>query len=132
MSTNERTVQLRTADGVLVLSVASGQLGSLEAVSRFDRELRQLARERGENRWLIDFGNTTFFIIPAINTLLMVLRTLRERGGRLIITGLSQDVRHLLGLTRVDRVLTICPTLSCGLTELGSPCKGSAEAAGAS
>jgi len=116
---------------VLVLSVAAGQLASIETVSRFERELRQLTREREETRWLIDFGNTTFFITPAVNTLLLVLRTLRERGGKLVLTGVSQDVRYVLGLMRVDRVLTISPSIPCGMAELGSGGDSAAGAAGA-
>jgi anti-anti-sigma factor len=126
-----QAVQLRTSDGVLVLSVAAGQLASIETVSRFERELRQLTRERDENRWLIDFGNTTFFITPAVNTLLLVLRTLRERGGKLVLTGVSQDVRYVLGLMRVDRVITISPSISCAMAELGGIGDAAAGAAGA-
>lgn len=125
----ETMLQLSTSDGVLVLSVAAGQLASIEAVSKFEQELRKLARERTEKRWLLDFGNTTFFITPALNTILLILRTLRERGGKLVLTGVTQDVGYVLGLMRVDRVLTISPNLACGLAELSESASGSPGAA---
>ncbi len=111
-------VQYRTSDGVLVLSVAAQRLTSVESVARFDRELRALARAQQETRWLIDFGNTTFFITPAVNALLAVLRTLRGRGGRMVLSGISQDVRYVLGLLRVAGVFTMCATAAAGMAEL--------------
>ncbi len=122
--TSDPIVQLRTSDGVLVLSVAANQLTSVESVGRFDREVRQLARVRQELRWLIDFGSTTFFITPAVNALLAVLRGLRERGGKLVLTGLSQDVRYVLGLLRLDSILTISPNVAAGIRELSDSAAG--------
>ena len=122
-------VQYRTSDGVLVLSVATQRLTNVDTVTSFDRELRHLARSRGESRWLIDFGNTTFFITPAVNALLVVLRGLRERGGRLVLTGVSQDVRYVLGLLRVAGVFTICPNVAAGMDELADAAAGRNEAA---
>jgi anti-anti-sigma regulatory factor len=122
-------VQYRTSDGVLVLSVATPRLNNVDTVTSFDRELRHLARSRGESRWLIDFGNTTFFITPAVNALLVVLRGLRERGGRLVLTGVSQDVRYVLGLLRVAGVFTICPNVAAGMDELVDAAAGRNEAA---
>jgi len=125
---------LRTSEGVLLISVAADRLTSVEAVAGFERELRHLLRERPEQHWLIDFGNTTFFITPAVNTLLAILRTLRERSGKLVLTGLSRDVRRILGLRRLDSILTICPNLSAACRELGvghpadEPPAGTAEA----
>jgi anti-anti-sigma regulatory factor len=122
-------VQYRTSDGVLVLSVATPRLNNVDTVTSFDRELRHLARSRAESRWLIDFGNTTFFITPAVNALLVVLRGLRERGGRLVLTGVSQDVRYVLGLLRVAGVFTICPNVPAGMDELVDAAAGRNEAA---
>jgi anti-anti-sigma factor len=112
--------QAVTHGDVLVLTVAARQLCTLEAVARFEREVRQLLRERAERHWLIDFGNITFFITPTVNTLLAVLRTVQSRGGRLVLTGLSPDVKYVLGLMRVHNVLTVCPTVRAGLQILGA------------
>lgn len=112
--------QLSTHEDVLVLSVAARQLTHLDSVARFERELRRLVRERPERHWLIDFHDVTFFITPAVNTLLTILRTLASRGGRLVLTGISADVRYILGLRRVDAVLTILPTREAGLELLGA------------
>jgi len=125
---------LCTSEGALLISVAADRLTSVEAVAAFERELRRLLRERTEQHWLIDFGNTTFFITPAVNTLLAILRTLRERNGKLVLTGLNRDVRRILGLRRLDSVLTICPNVTAACRELGvghlsdEPPAGAAEA----
>ncbi len=113
-------IQLKTSNDVLSLSVAAEQLNSVEAVSRFEQELRRLVRERPERFWLMDFGDRTFFVTPAINALLAVLRTLHERGGKLVLTGVSRDVRHILDLHRLSSILTISPNVAAGLSILGA------------
>lgn len=120
MSAPGHTIRhLRTTEGVLIVSVAAEHLTSVEAVAGLERELRRLLRERPESKWLVDFRNTTFFITPAVNTLLAILRTLRERGGKLVLVGLTREVQHILGLRRLDRILTIRPSPATALRELG-------------
>ncbi len=111
-------VQLKLADDILVLSIAAQRLGDVSTVARFERELRALLQTRPEHHWLIDFGNITFFITPTVSLLLELFRTLRARGGRLVLTGLSPDVQYVLGLMRLGEVLTIRPTLQAGLDAL--------------
>jgi anti-anti-sigma regulatory factor len=116
----DHMLHLATTNDVLLVSVAAGQLTTCEAVARFERELRDLIRKHTERHWLMDFGNTTFFITPAVNALLAIMRTLRERGGKLVLTGVTQDVRYVLGLRRLDSILTICPSIPAGMDALGA------------
>jgi len=115
---NHPLVRLANTDGVLVLSVATDRLTDVEAVTSLVRELRALIGERRERHWLIDFNNTTFFVTPAVNALLMLLRWLRDRGGDLVLTGVTQDVRYVLGLRRLDNLFTISPNVVAGVRDL--------------
>jgi anti-anti-sigma regulatory factor len=111
---------LRTdfSDGVLVLFVASKQLRDIGAVADFARELRQFLQTRTERFWLLDFGNTTFFITPAANTLLAVMQQLRQRGGDLSFTGVTDDLRYVLALLRLDGLFAIYPCVPDALAEM--------------
>ena len=114
---------LRTdfSDGVLILFVASKQLRDLGAVADFAKELRQLLQTRTERLWLLDFGNTTFFFTPAANTLLAVMRHLRQHGGDLGLTGVTDDLRYVLGLLRLDNLFTIYPSVPDALDGMKRP-----------
>ncbi len=101
-----------------MVDVAARQLTTLEAVAHFERDLRQLAAMREERYWLLDFAGATFFLTPAVNTLLTIMRRLRSLGGELVLAGISQDVCYVLGLLRLDAVFTLAPSASAGLAQL--------------
>lgn len=113
-----RLIATERNNGTLVLTVATHEISDIAAVASLERQLRHCAGERAEIRWVIDFGNVTFFITPAINALLEIARGLRTRGGDIVLTGLSADVRYVLGLRAVDQVLTIVPTVTEALAVL--------------
>ncbi len=113
--------RVETSGGVLILSVAGTQLRDIAGVARFERELRELAEQHAEPRWILDFGNVTFFITPAANTLLAQMRRLRQHGGDLVLTGISQNVRYVLRLLRLDNIFTIQPSITSALADLQQP-----------
>ncbi len=94
---------------VLLVSIASECLRDIASVSRFERELRDLAASHAELRWILDFGGRTFFITPAANTLLALMRRLRQQRGDLVLTGITQDVRYVMRLLRLDNLFTVYP-----------------------
>ncbi|MEW6252234.1 MAG: STAS domain-containing protein [Planctomycetota bacterium] len=110
---------VESSGGVLVLAVNSHQLRDIAAVARFESELRSLPQQHKEVVWLLDFGGTTFFVTPAANTLVAIMRGLRQRGGDLVLTGISQDVRYVLRLLRLDNIFAIYPSAPKALQELG-------------
>ncbi len=110
--------RVELSGGVLVVHVASAQLRDVAGVSAFVRELHELSETHAEPRWLIDFGDVTFFITPAANTLLALMRRLRQRGGDLALTGLSADVQYVLRLLRLNNIFTTYPTLAAAVTDL--------------
>ena len=127
------TLTCEATDGILVVTVAARELTTIDAVARFERELRDASGAHGETRWLIDFGDATFFITPALKSLLAITRKLRAHGGELVLTGISPDVRYILGLMRLDALLHLCASVDVGLAALRSEAREvyRADAAGA-
>jgi anti-anti-sigma regulatory factor len=122
------TLRCESRDGVLLVSVAARQLTTVDAVARFERELRNVATAQDECRWLLNFENTTFFITPAVKTILAITRKLRAHGGDLMLTGVSTDVRYILGLLRLDGLLCIAADVEAGVAELRASESGSEAA----
>lgn len=113
-------VEIERTNGALVLTVATEAVNDIPAVARLERELRKHATERPENAWVVDFRNVTFFVTPAINALFDITRSLRARGGNLVLTGLSESVRYIVGLRALDQVVTITPTVPAALAALAN------------
>ncbi len=103
--------RVESTGGVLLLSVPSEHLRDVASVSLFERELRDLAATHTELRWILDFADRTFFLTPAVNTLLSIMRNLRQRGGDLVLTGVTQDVRYVLRLLRLDNIFAVYPSV---------------------
>lgn len=111
-------IQLEPHGDALLLTVASGQLTMLNAIDRFDLEMKALSESRDERRWVLDFCDVTFIVTPAINTILTIMKRLRGKGGDLVLTGLNRDIRHIFELMRLDEVLTITADVSAALEAL--------------
>ncbi len=111
----------------MVLSVASGQLRDISGAARFERELPALADKHSELLWLLDFGDVTFFITPAANTLVRLMRRLRQLGGELALTGVSTDVQYVLRLMGLDEIFTIHPSVPTGVADLQRIARGLPE-----
>jgi anti-anti-sigma regulatory factor len=130
MPQNTTTLNCEAADGILVVSIAARQLTTIDAVARFERELRLAGSAHHETRWLLNFGDATFFITPAVKTILALMRRLRAHGGDLVLTGLSRDVRYILGLMRLDAVLPMAASVEAGLDDLRAGQRSVSDAAG--
>ncbi|WP_069767870.1 STAS domain-containing protein [Streptomyces sp. LUP30] len=54
----------------------------------------------------MDLSGVSFMDSSGLNLLLLLRRRLQAQGGRLTLTGLRHQPRHLLALTGTDRLLT--------------------------
>lgn len=111
-------IQLEPHGEALLLTVASGQLTNLNAIDRFDHKMKELSQSRAERNWVLNFCDVTFIVTPAINTILVIMKRLRAKGGDLVLTGLNRDIRHIFELMRLDEVLTIAADVTAALEAL--------------
>jgi anti-anti-sigma factor len=61
--------------------------------------------EDGSNRLVLDLSETSFIDSSGLGALIGALKRARSRGGDLRIAAPSEQVRMVLGLTNLDRVL---------------------------
>jgi anti-sigma B factor antagonist len=63
--------------------------------------------ERGVRRIRLDFNRTRYVDSSGLGVLIALAKQVRERGGELWITNLSDDLTALFKLTRLDAVLRV-------------------------
>lgn len=100
-------VTVVTVDGELTV----GNRGGLK-----ETVLAQLAS--GDETFIIDFGNTGYIDSSGLGVLVSLSKRIRERGGRLRISGLNQDLRTLFELTKLDALFQISENRAAALAEL--------------
>ncbi len=82
--------------------------GSLDV--SLQKELREVLvkiTHASEKDLIIDFSSVTFIDSSCLGTLVSLAKNLRERRGDIKLTGLSDDVRSIFQITRLDRVFDI-------------------------
>ncbi len=60
-----------------------------------------------DNDIVLDFSKVTFIDSSCLGTLVSLAKTLREKKGDIKLSNLSDDVRSIFQITRLDRVFDI-------------------------
>lgn len=87
-------------------------------------EVRQLVRtqiEQGRPTVVIDLSRTEYVDSAGLGTLVLLNKEARAAGGCLVLAGLSDHVRDLLRLVRLDEVFTIAATVE-DAARVGAAC----------
>ena len=98
-----------TADRVgtaLCVSIADEHVTEREAGIIYDESVAQL-----DDRCtgiVLDFSNVEMLASAGIGTLVRLHKRMKERKGQVALCGLSSELKELLKLTRMDKLLTVC------------------------
>jgi anti-sigma B factor antagonist len=87
-------------------------------------DVRQRVREQleqGRATVVVDLSRTEYVDSAGLGTLVLLNKEARAAGGCLILAGLSDHVRDLLRLVRLDEVFTIAATVA-EAARVGAPC----------
>lgn len=103
--------ELEPRGPTLVLHVRAEQLTVVAATDRFDEGVRTLLAERSERNWVMDFRSVTFMVTPAVNSILVAHKHLSAAGGAIVLTGLSDNIRQIFALMRLDEVIPIASSV---------------------
>ena len=58
--------------------------------------------ERGDRKFILDFSKTDYFDSSGLGVLVTLSKKIREQGGQLSLVSLSEDLRTLFELTKLD------------------------------
>ena len=65
-----------------------------------EQVLEQL--ERGDRKFIVDFSKTDYIDSSGLGVLVTLSKKIREQGGQLSLVSLSEDLRALFELTKLD------------------------------
>ena len=58
--------------------------------------------ERGDRKFILDFSKTDYIDSSGLGVLVTLSKKIREQGGQLNLVSLSEDLRTLFELTKLD------------------------------
>ena len=86
--------------GNVTLIEIGGQLIVGNRQSLKEQVLKQL--ERGDRQFVVDFSGTEYIDSSGLGVLVTLSKKIREQGGELSLVSLSEDLRTLFELTKLD------------------------------
>ncbi len=99
--TTEPSLQSSVEDGVLVLTLLWSHIEGEEAAHVLGRDIQEALTRTGAKAVVVDMQHTRFVSSVAFWPLLNLRRQLQQKGGRLLICGLSGAVEDVFCTTKM-------------------------------
>jgi anti-sigma B factor antagonist len=93
--------------------------GRMDAVTAplFDKAFAEAATPEASD-FVIQLNGLEYISSAGLRSILMVAKQVKARSGRLILTGLTDEVREVFHLSGFHTILRICDTKEAALAEL--------------
>jgi anti-sigma B factor antagonist len=92
--------------------------GELTALTAGDTQGKVLQLVGPGVKMILDMSRVSFMSSAGLRMLLVLYRTISGRGGKILLVGLSEDIRITMSLTGFLDLFRHCDTLEAGLAEL--------------
>ena len=116
-------LEKRKQDDILILDL-EGDLDSRSAVVA--KEEVRVAIEGGNHRILFNLEGVPYVDSAGLGMLVSALKATKEHAGGAYIAAMSPQVRMVIELTRLDRVLPVFDTVDQAIIRLTDPSFGEA------
>jgi anti-anti-sigma factor len=100
---------------VLTLQHNLGELDFMQIEQEQKILCQQLEDDPSIQNVLVDFGRTTYFGSTTVSLLLMILKQVRVRHGRMALCNLSANENDVLEVTQINSVIPIYPSRQAAL-----------------
>jgi anti-sigma B factor antagonist len=92
----------------------SGKLALGRESQRIESVIEELVR-KGSKRIVLDMSGVDYIDSAGIGMVALAAGKLREVGGRLAVVATGGRVLHLLTLTQMSTIVTVCPNADAGV-----------------
>lgn len=105
----ETKVEIKRADGVVVVSFGLPSLDSISGIEQMSEQLREFVAADKPERMVIDFDGVKFFSSTMLGLLVDVWRRLKEYDGVMMISGINPQLNRVFKITNLDKIFAFCP-----------------------
>ena len=95
-------------NGVLIVTFSEVRLADDRRIDQLGKELVSLMRNAVENKMLLNFRNVQFMGSSMIGQLISLNRKCKDSGMSLRFCCLNKNLREVLELMKLNKVLTLC------------------------
>ncbi|NLX98875.1 MAG: STAS domain-containing protein [Rhodopirellula sp.] len=101
-----RRLRVSERGDVLILKFVDSQL-SADLSNEIGVECKAAADREGFRKILLDFSDVKYVCSDVIAKLVILNKTVREKGGRLKLCGICPYIREILVITKLDTIMDI-------------------------
>ncbi|HEY8503183.1 MAG TPA: STAS domain-containing protein [Gemmataceae bacterium] len=102
-----RRLEVEDVDGIAVVHFVDKKILDEQNIQMIGDELFRLVDELGRTKVLLNFSNVEFLSSAALGKLITLNRKIQAVQGRLILCGISKDIREVFEITKLDKLFTI-------------------------
>jgi anti-sigma B factor antagonist len=95
----------------------SGEI-DMDTTPQLQDVLQEVADGGGARQVVLDFADVTFMDSTGLGLLVVWLKTLQDRGGRLCLAAVQEPVRTVLVLSAVDQVVDLYDTVEAAEADM--------------
>lgn len=106
--------QIREQDGATIIALT----GDVDLQNSPEARKILLSCVDKKRPVLVDLSGVGYIDSSGVASLVESLQTARKSGSKLVLVTVSDGVRRVLGLARLDKVFTICATVEEGLDKV--------------
>lgn len=109
MATPARRRRLEVEDigDIAVVNFVDKKILDEQNIQAIGEDLFRLVDELGKKKIVLNFGNVEFLSSAALGKLITLNRKLQGARGKLILCGISKEIREVFEITRLDKLFTI-------------------------
>ena len=101
---NTEMLDIRTENGVFVVSFRQASIGGIGEVEKIAETLRELIKDQDACNMVVDFSHVSFFSSQMLGLLVDIWRRIKDRGGRLLISGINPQLTRVFRITHLDKL----------------------------
>jgi anti-sigma B factor antagonist len=109
--------------GVCVVTICVRELDS-DASEELSSKLLALLNEGKATRYLLDFDMVRFMESSCFGALVTFLKWLSRFDGKIALANVSENIRFLFAVTKLDKVFPLQRDVPAGLAFLSEPTQG--------
>lgn len=111
MATPARRRRLEVEDmgDIAVVNFLDKRILDEQNIQMIGEDLFRLVDELSRKKILLNFSNVEFLSSAALGKLITLNRKLQGVRGKLVLCGISREIREVFEITRLDRLFTIMP-----------------------
>jgi anti-sigma B factor antagonist len=103
-----------------VWAIVQGGALDESTIDRMRQEVVEAAAQKTDRTVILDLSRVSFVPSAGLGALVTLMRTFKKEGRRFILVGLQPEVRSLLAVTHLDKLLEIQTTFDEALRRIRS------------